>query len=245
MISDHAIVSPSATLDNDVEIGPFTIVHENVRIERGTVIGSHCALGVPGPDGDHTELLIGRNSIIRSHNVIYTGSEFGPRLETGHHVTIREATRAGENLRVGTYSDIQGDATIGDFVRLHSNVFVAKLSRIGDFVWLFPHVVLTNDPHPPSDGHVGVTIEPFAVISAQACVGPGVRVGRRAVVGAASMVTKDVADGELVIGVPARSIGAAARVLLRDGSRRPAYPWTTHFKRGYPDEVVRLWSRDG
>ena len=58
------------------------------------------------------------------------------------------------------------------------------------------------------------------------------------------MVTRDVADGDLVIGVPGRSIGPAAHVLLRDGSGRPAYPWTTHFTRGYPEEIAEHWSRD-
>ena len=240
-----AIVHTGAVLGEGVSIGPFSIVHDDVRIGPGTTIGSHCEIGTPSPLAEGRPLVIGSDSVVRSHVVIYAGSTFGDRLETGHHVTMREGLTAGQNLRVGTLSDLQGDATIGDYVRLHSNVHVGKLSKIGDFVWIFPYTVLTNDPHPPSEGHhVGVTVEDFAVVSTLVCVAPGVTVGRAAVVGASSMVTKDVESGALVMGVPAKPFGDASRVLLRDGTGRSAYPWTSHFSRGYPAHVVESWAAD-
>jgi acetyltransferase-like isoleucine patch superfamily enzyme len=174
--------------------------------------------------------------------VIYEGSTFGPRLETGHHVALREGLNVGENLRVGTLSDLQGDATIGNFVRLHSSVHIGKLSTLGDFVWIFPYTVLTNDLHPPSDGFlVGVTVEPYAVITTMCCIAPGIRIGARSLVAASSMVTKDVEPDTVVRGVPARAVGPTSAVLLRDGSGRPAYPWTRHYRRGYPTEVTDGW----
>jgi acetyltransferase-like isoleucine patch superfamily enzyme len=244
-IHDHAVVSDDADLGSNVTIGPFTIVHPNVRIGPDTVIGSHCEIGLPTDLATDQALHISEESLVRSHSVIYQGSTFGPRLDTGHHVTLREGLRVGANLRVGTLSDLQGDATFGDYVRLHSNVFVAKGAAIGNFVWIFPNVVLTDDPHPPSDGfNAGVTVEDFAVICAMSCVGPGVIVGKGSVVGAASMVTKNVEPGVLVLGVPARAIGPASDVKLRDGSGTPAYPWTRHFTRGYPRDIVNEWRGD-
>lgn len=250
-ISDHdvhpsALVHDGAQLGAGVTVGPFSIVHDDVVIGSGTSIGSHCEIGTPTPLAAGRPLVIGADSLIRSHSVVYAGSTFGDRLETGHRVTVREGITAGENLRVGTLSDLQGDAILGDFVRLHSNVHVSKLSTIGDFVWIFPYTVLTNDPHPPSEGHhVGATIEDFAVVSTLVCVAPGVTVGRAAVVGASSMVTKDVEPGALVMGVPAKPFGDASRITLRDGSGRPAYPWTGHFDRGYPADVAAQWRADG
>ena len=156
-------------------------------------------------------------------------------------VTLREGLEVGENLRVGTLGDLQGDARIGDFNRFHSNVFVPKYCTLGDFVWLFPHVVLTNDPHPPSDVQVGATIEDFTVIAAGAVVLPGLRIGEGAVVSAGSVVTRDVAPGDLVLGAPAKRVRSASELRLRHRSDVAAYPWREHFSRGYPDEVIARW----
>jgi acetyltransferase-like isoleucine patch superfamily enzyme len=184
---------------------------------------------------------VGPASVIRSHSVLYGGSTFGSRLETGHMVTLREGLRVGENLRVGTLGDLQGDTPIGDYVRMHSNVFVPKHCAIGDFVWLFPHVVLTNDPHPPSDVQTGSIVDDYAVLAACAVVLPGVRVGEGAVVSAGSVVTRDVAPGDLVLGSPAKRVRAAADVRLRDRPDTSAYPWRRHFARGYPEDVLARW----
>lgn len=109
---------------------------------------------------------------------------------------------------------------------------------------MFPRVVLTNDPTPPSDKAIGCVIDEYAVVSAGATVLPGVTIGQRALVAAGACVGCDVPPGMLVAGVPARIIGKAASVLLRDDTGRPAYPWTSHFDRGYPREDRRRHAQD-
>lgn len=242
MIDSTACVADGAVLGSDVEVGPFSVIHDRVQIGPGSRIGSHCSIGEPTELSAGRPLVIGEGALIRSHSVLYEGSTFGARLETGHHVLVREGTRAGENLRVGSQCDVQGDSLIGDFVRFHSNVFVAKFCTIENFVWMFPHSVLLNDPHPPSDDEqAGVVVEQFAVIAAQSCIAPGIRVGARSLVAASSMVTHDVEPDTVVMGSPARPSGPTSSVLLRDGSGRPAYPWAARFERGYPAEVVAAW----
>lgn len=245
MIHPSAHVDPAAELGEGVTIGAFTLVHGNVRIGSGTSVGSHCLIGLPTPLADGRALDIGPGATIRSHAVIYEGSTFGERLETGHGVTLREGLTVGRNLRVGTRSDLLGRSTIGDFVRIHSGVFMSQTSTVGNFVWIYPHTVFTDDPHPPNDDClVGPTVEDYAVIAAQCCIAPAVRIGKASLVGAASMVTKDVAPGTIVMGVPARVVGQTSMVKLRDGTGGDAYPWTRNFRRGYPDEVVRAWDLD-
>jgi hypothetical protein len=56
-----------------------------------------------------------------------------------------------------------------------------------------------------------------------------------------SSVSRDVAPDTVVAGAPAKVIGHAADIKLRDGSGQPAYPWRRHFHRGYPDAVVERW----
>ena len=240
MIHPSAFVHPEAELGDGVEIGPFTIVHADVHLGAGSVVGSHCEVGHPAP-GDPGPLRVGAGALIRSHSVLYAGSTFGAGLQTGHRATLREGIIAAEDLRIGTLCDLQGDTTVGRHVRLHSGVFVAKGAMIGDFAWVFPHVVLTDDPHPPSDGsNAGVTLEPYAAVAASAVLLPGVRVGEGALVAAGALVRADVPAGMLCAGVPGTVRGPVDRILLTDGSG-PAYPWRRHFHRGYPEAVVREW----
>lgn len=240
-ISHLADVSPRAVLGEGVSIGAFTVVHDNVKIGDNTSIDSHCAIGVPTPGANGMPLAIGTGSIIRSHNVLYEGSTFGSNLRTGHHVSLRENLVVGENLQLGTFVDLQGNAHIGHYVRIYSGSHIAEGTTIGNYVWIFPYVVFTNDPHPPSDGfHVGAKVEDFAVIATGATVLPGVTIGKDSLVGAASLVSKDVSANTFVSGIPAKKVALARHVLLRDGSG-PAYPWRRHFHRGMPDDAVRDW----
>jgi acetyltransferase-like isoleucine patch superfamily enzyme len=243
VIHPTALVDPAAEVGEGVEVGPFSIVHGGVELGAGSVVGAHCELGHPAMDG-RGALRIGAGALIRSHSVLYAGSTYGAGLQTGHRVTLREGIVAAEDLRVGTLCDLQGDTAVGSHVRLHSGVFVAKGASIGDFVWVFPHVVLTDDPHPPSDGYnAGVTLEPFAAVAASAVLLPGVRVGEGALVAAGALVRADVPPGMLCAGVPGTVRGPVDRIQLADGSG-PAYPWRRHFHRGYPAEVVERWLAD-
>ncbi len=241
-ISPLASISPGARIGANATIGPFTVVHDDVVIGDDCTIESHCVVGLPTALAEGRVLELGDGALVRSHSVLYQGSRIGPGLRTGHHVTIREGLVAGRSLQVGTATDIQGSSVFGDFVRTHSSVFVAQGATIGSYVWLSPGVILTDDPHPPSDGwRAGVTVEDFAVIAARATVMPGIRVGTRSLVAAGALVTRDVAPDTVVAGVPARLLCPTSEVLLRDGSGRPAYPWMRHFHRGYPPEVVERW----
>lgn len=234
-IHPSAVVDPRANIGEGTSVGPFTVIGPDVSIGVGSTVGSHCLLG----EGNHGPLEIGANANIRSHSVLYGGSSYGDMLETGHRVTLREGLVVGLNLRVGTLCDLQGHATIGDCVRMHSNVHVGQQSRIESFAWIFPYVVLTNDPHPPSEGFIhGPTIGEGAVVATMSVVLPGVQVGAWSLVAAGAVVTKDVNDGRVVRGAPARDVAATTDVGWTDSALAGSpYPWHTHFRRGYPEQV--------
>jgi acyl-[acyl carrier protein]--UDP-N-acetylglucosamine O-acyltransferase len=240
-IHPTAIVSNNAQVPNSVKVGPFSIIHDNVFIGEDSNIGSYCEIGIKNAVNSDQELRIGSNALIRSHTVMYSGSSFANFLETGHHVSLRERIQAGENLRVGSYSDLQGDIELGQYVRLHSNVHLGKQTKIGNFVWIFPFVVTTNDPTPPSNVVKGCSIHDFAVIATGSILIPGVTVGENSLVGANSTVNRNVAPFSVVVGNPAKHIKDVRDVLLPDGSGVKAYPWNKNFSRGFPDDVIEGW----
>ena len=243
MIHPTAIVSPKAKIGKNVSIGAYTVIYDNVEIKDNTVVGGYCSIGESNHLSDGKNLIIGKNSHIRSYSIFYEGSVFGEQLITGHRVTVREKTVAGKNLQIGTLTDIQGHCDIGDYVRLHSNVHIGQKSCIGNYVWIFPYTVLTNDPHPPSDVMLGVSVEDYAVIATGSIVLPGVTIGTHCLIGASSMVNRDAEPRMIYSGNPATKVAPIEKIKLRDDSGNNAYPWIQHFHRGYPEHVVEEWKR--
>lgn len=240
-IHPSAVVSDSARIGRGVTIGPYALVNDHVEIGDDSVVGPHVILGEPlaaaytSSDYVNAPLVIGPGALIRSGTIIYAGTTIGERFECGHRVTIREGATIGKHCRIGTLSDVQGHCRIGEYVRMHSNVHIGHKSTVGDFVWIFPYVVLTNDPHPPSNTLVGVTLEDFCVIATMSVILPGVTVGRDALVGASSLVRQDVSAEAVVVGNPARQV-TTVRQIHDKSSGEPVYPWREHFDRGMPWE---------
>lgn len=238
-IHPTAIISPKAKLGNNVEIGPSTTVYDNVVIGDNSIIGAFCEIGVANHLSKGEPLVIGANANIRSHSIFYEGSYFGEGLTTGHRVTVRELVKAGKNLQIGTLSDLQGHCEIGDYVRFHSNVHIGQKSKIGNFVWIFPYVVLTNDPYPPSNNLVGVTVHDFAAIATMSVILPGATIAEGCLIGAHSTVKGLTEPHCIYVGSPAKNVGSTSKIKLPDGTS--AYPWTQHFKRGYPEDITQNW----
>ena len=177
----------------------WAVVGSGSRVDAGARLGYRTGRAI-----DPVPARIGPRARIRSGAVIYTNVEIGPDLETGHHVIIREETRIGARLWLWSHSTIDYGCRIGDRVRIHNHVYVAQYTVIEDDVFLAPGVMLANDRYPISDRMEGPVIKRGAVIGVNATILPGVVIGEQALVGAGSVVTKDVPAGAVVYGNPAR-----------------------------------------
>lgn len=236
----NVYISPTAQLGTNVRIGDNTTIYDNVIVGDNTVIANDCVIGEPS--GDYYEQLdeyvnpvtrIGPNSLIRSHAIIYASSNLGTGFSCGHRVTIRENSLFGANCRVGTLSDIQGYATFGDHCWLHSNVHIGQQSSVGNFVFIYPYVVFTNDPTPPSNVCVGPTVGDYSQIAVFSVLLPGVKVGRHCLIGAGSVVGKDVEDYQLALGSPAKTIKHVSEIKSR-ATGVSHYPWPPSFDKRMP-----------
>jgi acetyltransferase-like isoleucine patch superfamily enzyme len=232
-------ISPTATLGKNVKIGDNTSILDNVFIGDNTIITNNCIIGEPtngyyyDKEYINAKTIIGSDSLIRSHSIIYSGCTIGDNFSTGHRVTIRENMKIGTHCRVGTLSDLQGFSEIGDYCWLHSNVHIGQQSTIGNFVFIYPYVVFTNDPTPPSNICIGPTVGDYSQIAVFSVLLPGVKIGKHCLVGAGSIVGKNVEDFQLVLGSPAKNIKDVREIKSRE-TGESHYPWPYRFDRGMP-----------
>ena len=240
---ESCLIDSGARIGQNVTFGHAVRVYGNVEIGDDCKIGDFCILGHPtARPGTTAPLRLGAGATVRSHAVLYEGSDIGPGLETGHHIVIREGAQIGENLRVGNFSDIEGACQIGDFVRMHGYAHVGRGSVIGDFVWLFSLTTLMNDPLPPSHLAEPVQIGDMATVCVNAQLMPGVEVGRGAFIAANAVAGGRIPPGVIVTG-PEGEIAGPVRFMMHMQSRT-RHPWPRHFTDAYPehtrDRITRL-----
>jgi acetyltransferase-like isoleucine patch superfamily enzyme len=206
-------------------------VYENVIIGEGSLLQAPSIIGKP-PRGKYPgelQLIIGRNSTIRPFTTIYAGSLFGDNLQTGQGVSIREENFVGYDVSIGTNAVLEFGNKIGNRVRIHSLCFL-EMVTIEDDVFIGPNVVFTDDPHPMKcerylDCLGGVTVKRLARIGANSTILPGVTIGENTLIGAGSVVTKDVPDNMVAAGAPARIIKRIDELKCHSGYYERPYIW--------------------
>jgi len=189
-------------------IAKTAVVHPGVLLGERVVIEDYCIIGTPARGmQDVPETVVGDDAWIRAFTVIYAGNVIGARFQTGNKANLRESNRIGNDVSIGTLSVVEHHVSIGNDVRIHTQAFVPEYSILEDGCWVGPNAVLTNARFPLSadakSSLQGPVVERRAMIGANATILPGVRIGAGSLVGAGSVVTRDIPPGVIAAGSPA------------------------------------------
>jgi acetyltransferase-like isoleucine patch superfamily enzyme len=185
------------------------------RVDDDVVLGY-----LSGRDIAERTLTIGPSAVIRAGTIIYAGTRIGSSFETGHHVVIREENRIGDAVYIWNNSTVDYGCQIGNGVKIHCNCYVAQYTIVEDDVFLAPGVTIANDKYPGFEVPVrltGPTIRRGAQVGANVTILPGVEIGSGALVGAGSVVTRNVAPGMVVVGNPAKPVQTVAELCAARG----------------------------
>lgn len=184
-------------------------IYSNVFLGKNVEIGNFVIIGKPPKDKKDGELqtIIGDNSIIRDHTIIYAGNKIGKNFKTGHHVLIRENNEIGDNVGIGSFSEIAFETKIGNNVRFHSGCKVYEKTIIEDDAKFNPGVYILNTKYPYRVGKEPliepVTIKKNAKVGANCILMPGITINEGALIGAGSLVNKDIPKYAVAYGRPA------------------------------------------
>ena len=159
------------------------------------------------------DIIIGNNVKFRPPCVIYWGCRIGDNSQISHNSNIREYTEIGARSVIGRGVYTEGYSKIGNFVTIETQCHITGKMVIEDNVFMGPNCTTTNTKTIVHGRENLKLIEKGPLIKFGARIGGGVTIcpdlviGREALIGAGAVVTKDIPDFKIAVGIPAKVIG--------------------------------------
>ncbi|MDD3151244.1 MAG: DapH/DapD/GlmU-related protein [Candidatus Gastranaerophilales bacterium] len=217
-VGRNAVIMDDVVIGDNVCIGCNVVLHKGVALGKGSFVDDNSVLGRTPRAGalskakkaqDLPPLKIGADCVISACAIIYQGTEIGDRVMIGDLVSIREENIIGDESIIGRMVTMEPRTVIGKRVRTAAVTHLTSDMIIEDDVFVGSHISTTNDNtmgQSKGGAYKGPRFKKGSRIGSNSTFLPGVVVGEKAVVAAGSVVTKDVPQGKLAMGVPARII---------------------------------------
>jgi acetyltransferase-like isoleucine patch superfamily enzyme len=211
IVMEKAIIGEKVTIGHNVIIYPFTRISNNVEILDNAVIGKQPSV-ISTLTRETGESLppceIGEDSIIGTSAIIYAGTIIGKHCFVSDLASIREKCVVKDHVIIGKAVTVEYEVTIGEYSKIMTQCEITGNMVIEDHVFFGAAVVSVNDKYMGRTGNQfdGPRVKSGARVGANATILAGVTIGKEAVIGAGAVVTKDIADFKVAMGIPARVV---------------------------------------
>jgi acetyltransferase-like isoleucine patch superfamily enzyme len=212
------LIAPGSEVHESAVLGANVVIHAQVQVGAGCVVQDGAVLGkrpvlaagsATRDAEDPVTLILESGAQVGCYAVIAQGARIGSGAVVGDHAFLRDRVVVGHGSVVGHGTSVGLGVAIGRHVRIQSGCRLAIGSIVEDDVFCGPNLATTDDAtmgDASAGALVGALLRRGCRVGASVTVLPGVEVGAGAMVGAASVVTRDVAPRTLVMGAPARLV---------------------------------------
>ena len=222
-IGEYTVIERGAAIGDNCVIGHHVVIHSGSRIGSGVRIDDHAVIGklpMAARRSKTTQTgrvfepaVIGDNAIIGTATVIYAGCVLGTGVLAADGAAVREDVTVGDFTIIGHNATLENKVRVGTRCKIQTNVYICAYSEIGDDCFIAPCVATSNDNYAGrwkerTKYYKGVTVMNGGRIAVNATILPGRVIGPDGMVGAGAVVTRDVREGDVVIGNPARKLRA-------------------------------------
>jgi acetyltransferase-like isoleucine patch superfamily enzyme len=216
-IGHNVVIAEDIIIGDNVYIGHNVVIRQGARIGKNTHIDDGSILARCPKSGAFSKvktastgtLEIGDSCVIGAGAIIYAGVKIGDNALIGDLASIRENVFVGNDVIIGRLVMMEPGTRVGNCVKIQTGSHITAGAVIEDRVFFGDEVSTANDNtlgRGTAADHKGFIAKRGARIGSNATLLPGIVVGENAVVAAGAVVTRDVPEKKVVMGVPARVI---------------------------------------